>query len=88
MALGGRGIKAVDYDQLLSRAQEHRATARHQTKRLKSISKQGWDSREAWFVRLHQGVWQHEWNRLVTERLRVEGELEKCRLTVQVYFGR
>ena len=80
MAFGGRGIKPVDYSQLLSQAQEHRHAAQQQAKKLKALSKQGQFSREAWFLRLHQGVWQHEWSRLVTEGLRVERQLEQWRV--------
>ncbi len=77
---GGRGIKAVDYSRLISQAQDHRATARLQVSKLKALSKQGQASREAWFTQLHQGVWQHEWNRLVTEGQRLEGEVEQWRV--------
>lgn len=44
------------------------------------MSKQGQESKAAWFLRLHQGVWQHEWGQLVTEGLRVEGEIERWRV--------
>ena len=80
IAFGSRFIREVDYDRLLGEAQDCRTTAQLQAKKLKALSQQGRESKAAWFLRLHQGVWQHEWSRLVTERLRVEGEIERWRV--------
>lgn len=69
-------MKKVDYDAMLSQAKAHRDTAHLQRGKLKSLSKRGKGFREAWFLRLHREVWQHEWVRLVSEgqRLEIEGE--------------
>lgn len=80
VAFGGRGLKTVDYDELLTKAQEHRHAAQEQAEKLQALSKQGHSSREAWFLQLHQGVWQHEWSRLVTEGLRLERQLAQWRV--------
>lgn len=80
MALGGRGLKKVDYNQLLAEAAEYQATAHQQAGKLKTLSKS--DSKGAWLLRLHWEVWQREWEGLVKEVARVEGEMERWRAAV------
>ena len=77
--LGGRGIRAVDYSSLLAQAKEHKATAAHQLRKVKRLSKQGQESKEVGLLSLHREVWQREWQHLVNERKRAEVELEEWR---------
>lgn len=79
VAFGGRGLRNVDYSQLLSKAREHRATADSQKKKIKSLRQVGADSKDSKWLRLHQEVWQHQWAWLASEGARLEGELEEWR---------
>lgn len=79
MASGGRGLKKVEYEQLLGQAESYRATAGIQDSKLKSLSKQGQETKGAWLLRLHHEIWQQEWKRLVREATRLESEMEEWR---------
>lgn len=82
MALGGRGIKKVNYSQLFAKAKGHRTTAELQVEKFKGLSKQGQDSKEAGLLHLHQEVWQNEWEWLMSEGVRVEREIEEWRANI------
>lgn len=60
-------------------AKEYRDTAEVQAKKMKSLAKQGEQSKEAQMLRLHREVWQSEWTRLELEREKVEADLEEWR---------
>ena len=83
----GRGIKRVDYSGLLAQANAHRATAHLQETKLKSLRKQRRELKEGSLLHLHQEVWHHEWARLVSEGLRVEGEVEEWRCDILAGVG-
>lgn len=74
----------MDYSQLFGQAKSHRVTASLQKTKLKSLSKQGQGFKEAWLLRLHQEVWQHEWVRLVSEGWRLEVEGEEWRINALI----
>ncbi len=78
-AMGGRGLKTADYSALLDKAKEQREASHHQFKKVKHISAKSGASKEAGLLRLHKGVWQDEWGRLVEERSRTESGLEEWR---------
>ena len=81
-SFGGRGLKVVDYSQLLSQVEGHRTTGQIQCKKVKGLSKKGEESKEAGLLSLHQEVWMQKWKHLLKERQKIERDIEEWRVAV------